>query len=324
MEQRNHRRLSTTRLRPGASRGDGILPTAIPTQRSSRGPSDPGGDWTGSTVSARLVVVVPYRDRDDYLREFLANVPSYLESQNGITDYRIVISEQSDSGLFSAALAKNVGALFAIGELSAGYLVFNDVDMIPVEGVDYQFKDRNCICFLNFGNCRIDVQDFLAVNGYNPRIAGWGYEDTEFYHRLSVFGLDFVRWELQEESRHAVVRDLELRKSSAEEELAHSLWYWRRDPSHSGPRFVSAPSDCKQYDKARNWFADSRKESNLKLVNGIYNLRAPQRFEYYQTTGYNLIDLESVRAETHDKVVRVRFASTVVSDVPEISESAVD
>jgi beta-1,4-galactosyltransferase 1 len=275
-------------------------------------------------VSPRLVVVVPYRDRDDYLREFLANVPRYLELQNGITDYRIVISEQTDAGLFSAALAKNVGALFAINELSAGYLLFNDVDTIPVENVDYRFNGRNCICFMNFGNCRIDVHDFLTVNGYNPRIAGWGYEDTEFYHRLSVFGLDFVRWELQEESWYAVVRDLELRKPSAEEELAHSLWYWRREPSHKGPRFVSAPPGLKHYDRARNWFAVSRKERNLEMVNGIYNLRATERLAYYLKTGNNLVDLCSVHAETADKVVRVRFATTDVSDVPATDEVMVD
>ena len=275
-------------------------------------------------MSSRLVVVVPYRDRDEYLREFLSNVPGYLKMQNGITDYRIVIAEQTDAGLFSAALAKNVGALFAISELSAGYLLFNDVDTIPVENVDYRFHGRNCICFMNFGNCRIDVNDFRTVNGYNPRIAGWGSEDTEFYHRLSVFGLDFVRWELQEESRRAVVRDLELRNSSAEEELAHSLWYWRRDASHKGPRFVSAPPGLKLYDRASHWFAEDQKKRNLELVNGIYNLRAKQRLAYYQTTGNNLVDLGSVHAETHGKVVRVRFASTVVSDVPEINEDAVD
>ena len=76
--------------------------------------------------------------------------------------------------------------------------------------------------------------------------------------------------------------------------------------------------------RARNWFAESRKERNLALVNGIYNLRAKERLDHYLTTGNNLVDLGSVHAETVDKVVRVRFASTVVSDVPATDEVTAD
>jgi hypothetical protein len=59
----------------------------------------------------RLAILVPYRNREAYLRIFWSEVPNYLEDVNRLTDYPIYIAEQQSPDVFNLALSRNVAAL---------------------------------------------------------------------------------------------------------------------------------------------------------------------------------------------------------------------
>ena len=92
---------------------------------------------SGPPSAGRLVILVPYRDRKNYLDILLREVPCYVERANGISDYAIYVAEQQGEDLFNLALSRNVAARAALDDGVSGYFVFHDVDVIPVCGVDY-------------------------------------------------------------------------------------------------------------------------------------------------------------------------------------------
>jgi hypothetical protein len=83
----------------------------------------------------RLSVVVPYRNREEHLKEFIPYMEKNL-SEEGI-DYQILIVEQNDEKPFNRAKLLNVG--FKESE-DFDYFVFHDVDMLPMDS-DYDFPD---------------------------------------------------------------------------------------------------------------------------------------------------------------------------------------
>jgi len=52
---------------------------------------------TDPPSAGRLVILVPYRDRKNYIDILLREVPSYVERLNGISDYVIYVAEQESS-----------------------------------------------------------------------------------------------------------------------------------------------------------------------------------------------------------------------------------
>ena len=262
-------------------------------------------------MELRPVLVVPVKDRDRFLVEILARLPTYLEQASGIDDYLIVVAEQIDPDLFSTALAKDVGAGYGLSCFDPDYLVFNDVDMIPLKDVDYRFDGHDTICFLDFGSCKVSAGSFRRANGFNPRIRGWGYEDVEFHDRLECMGIDSVRWDRSAEAEDAHVIDLELRNATREEDLEFSRWYWRRDDDR-GPKLVSPDWPLEPHDKSV-WYSDDIKARNLEFVNRIYNMRTAERLAYYQANGLRSLDLSSIEVEQRDeRIVHVRFDSAKV------------
>lgn len=69
-----------------------------------------------------LAIIVPYRDREDHLKEFIPHMNKYLP------DAKIVIVEQADEKPFNRGKLLNVGFL----ETDFFYYCFHDVDHLPV------------------------------------------------------------------------------------------------------------------------------------------------------------------------------------------------
>jgi hypothetical protein len=159
-------------------------------------------------VRDELAILVPFKNRERYLAHLLRGLPAYLE-RTGVRDYHIYVAEQDGDDMLNVALARNVAAAFCLARAAYPTLVFHNVDVIPVENVDYGF-DHNQSWFLDAGSCKVRGRDFLSANGHNPAFVGWGGEDVEFYHRLDVLGLDCREWHREEGSRRAVVANLEL------------------------------------------------------------------------------------------------------------------
>ena len=52
-----------------------------------------------------LLIVVPYRNREEHLKEFLENAPKYFDKQN--IEYDILICELDQTGDWNAGLCVN-------------------------------------------------------------------------------------------------------------------------------------------------------------------------------------------------------------------------
>jgi len=78
----------------------------------------------------KLAIIVPYKNRPDYLQVFLESVPRYLEQVNGLQNYRIYIAEQTSSDVFNLSVSRNVGAKFALADGGFEHLIFHEVDTI--------------------------------------------------------------------------------------------------------------------------------------------------------------------------------------------------
>ena len=94
----------------------------------------------------KLGIIVPYRDRESHLTKFIENVSPYLKSKK--IKHEIIVVEQTDDKPFNRGKLLNIGYIKA-KELGCGYIVFHDVDMIPIE-VDYSYSELPMHLATNF------------------------------------------------------------------------------------------------------------------------------------------------------------------------------
>jgi N-terminal region of glycosyl transferase group 7/N-terminal domain of galactosyltransferase len=263
----------------------------------------------------QLTILVPYQNRKSYLDVFLSEVPKYLERVNGITDYSIYVAEQQSPDRFNLALSRNVAALAALSDGVAGYLVFHDVDIIPVDHIDYGPCGFNVSWFLSAGSCKIEAADFVKANGYNPDFVGWGDEDVEFYHRLIYMGSDLRQWHRLPESQEAVAINLEWPEMSDDKSLVWSKSYFGYKTT--GPRFVSyrgAASDreFERYNKFADFLDAGQQARNHELCNWMRAFSAAEKSSYIARNGLNRVRLNRAVRRTCG---RIRWISYQTEDV---------
>ena len=87
--------------------------------------------------SKKLSLIVPYRKREEHLKEFIPFMHNYLTKQN--IDYEIIVVVQDDNQAFNKAKLMNIAALYT-KDLS-DYFIFHDVDMLP-KNTDYRYTNH--------------------------------------------------------------------------------------------------------------------------------------------------------------------------------------
>jgi hypothetical protein len=146
----------------------------------------------------KLGIIVPYRNRYDHLQIFKRKIKEYLEFKN--LDYELIIIEQDDAKNFNRGKLLNIGFTYA-KKLKCDYVVFHDVDMLPVE-VDYSYSEIPIHLATNFvtnsstsriifdeyfgGVTLFPVFDFEKINGYSNEYWGWGFEDDDLLYRCKI------------------------------------------------------------------------------------------------------------------------------------------
>lgn len=149
----------------------------------------------------KLGIIVPYRNRYDQLLEFKKTLIPYLRNK-GI-DFELIIVEQDGAKTFNRGKLLNVGFFYA-KKLKCDYVVFHDVDMIPLD-VDYSYSDiplqlaNDFVSITGFKRMLFDeyfggvtmfrVEDFEIINGYSNEYWGWGYEDNDLLFRCKQYNL---------------------------------------------------------------------------------------------------------------------------------------
>eukprot|EP00047_Mylnosiga_fluctuans_P019066 m.78274 g.78274 ORF g.78274 m.78274 type:complete len:374 (-) comp7959_c0_seq3:92-1213(-) len=142
----------------------------------------------------RLAVLVPYREAEWELRQFVPNITQYLQAQ-GI-DFTLFAIEQNDTYPFNRGALLNIGALQACD--THDYLALHDVDLLPSHpNISYRFPARGPVHltppamhpkyhFRKFvgGIMLITCRTFTGLNGFASDFFGWGREDFNFGYRM--------------------------------------------------------------------------------------------------------------------------------------------
>lgn len=137
-----------------------------------------------------ILIVVPYRDREKHLEDFLIKTPKYF-SERGIT-YDILITELDKEGDWNAGLVCNS----VINFRKKGrwkYLYIHHVDVYPIEG-EWVYPKNNEVLFHlgDYGSCIMNFNDFFKVGGYRNGFWGWGAEDNDLYYKFQLNGIKTV------------------------------------------------------------------------------------------------------------------------------------
>ena len=153
-------------------------------------------------MAKKLGVIVPYRNRPEQLETFKKRLTRYLK-RNDIP-FELIIVNQDDAKLFNRGMLLNVGFKYA-EKLGCDYVVFHDIDMIPVH-VDYSYSNHPLHLATGFkenegdkprevfdeyfgGVTLFPIEDFKKINGYSNKYWGWGYEDTDLLLRCRKKGI---------------------------------------------------------------------------------------------------------------------------------------
>jgi glycosyltransferase involved in cell wall biosynthesis len=154
----------------------------------------------------KLSIVVPYRNREQHLAQFVPFMEEYLKGlpkDENEFETQILIVEQEDDKPFNRGKLLNVG--FNESK-DCDYFCFHDVDMLPVNS-DYssieapthmateaeQFGWKLPYEGYFGGVTMFDKESFEKINGYANEYWGWGAEDDDILTRCSIMGIGTFR-----------------------------------------------------------------------------------------------------------------------------------
>lgn len=158
------------------------------------------------TKKPKLGVVVPYRHRESQLPRFIGRITDHLNKQD--IPHEIIIVEQDDAKQFNRGALLNIGFSW-LKKLDCRYVVFHDVDMLPVD-VDYSFSDKPLHLATNFNDVNREtfeeyfggvtlfpLYDFKLIDGYSNKYWDWGYEDTDLLFRCKAAEINLDKLDIE-------------------------------------------------------------------------------------------------------------------------------
>ena len=144
----------------------------------------------------KLGVCVPYRNREEHLKEFIPVVSKFLESKD--IDFKIYFAHQTDDKLFNRGAMKNIAAKHAF-EDGCDYIVWHDIDMVPEDDTcDYSFPNDNpqhIAVRISQSDYQLKYEEYFGgavvfskeqverTNGYSNDYWDWGMEDDDLFWR---------------------------------------------------------------------------------------------------------------------------------------------
>ena len=145
-------------------------------------------------LGRRLTVVIPFRDRDEHLRQLIPELRRQLEQQH--ICHQILVVDQQVPGLFNRGRLLNIGMQYASS--FSDYFCLHDVDAVPVNA-NYACPSQplrlvNAVIRGNGRSLRephyfsgavsILKEHAWEANGFSNEYWGWGKEDDDFFFRL--------------------------------------------------------------------------------------------------------------------------------------------
>jgi beta-1,4-galactosyltransferase 1 len=149
----------------------------------------------------KLAIIVPYRDRESHLEQFIPAMEKELLSTD--IPFEIVVVHQGDDKGFNRAKLLNIG--YAESK-EFDYYAFHDVDMLPLDS-DYAFPEGPTHLAARaeqfgyklpydgyFGGVTLfDKESFEKINGYSNDYWGWGAEDDDVLYRCAIMEIPTYR-----------------------------------------------------------------------------------------------------------------------------------
>jgi len=137
-----------------------------------------------------ILIVVPYRDREEHLKTFLELTPKYFD-ERGIT-YDIIIAELDNEGAWNAGLSCNSVINFR-KRATYKYIYIHHVDVYPISG-EWKYPQPNEMFFNlgDYGSCLMNYNDFYKIGGYRNSFWGWGAEDNDLYMKAHSYGINVI------------------------------------------------------------------------------------------------------------------------------------
>lgn len=145
--------------------------------------------------SEKLAIVVPYRNRENHLKQFVPHMEEFLS--RSITTFKMFFIEQADDKPFNRGKLINIGCKFAIDE-GFEYMALHDIDMLPVEANYSYVKTPTHMAtrveqfwyqlpYKDYfgGVTMFDKESFIKVNGFDNDYWGWGGEDDDIFYRCA-------------------------------------------------------------------------------------------------------------------------------------------
>ena len=152
-------------------------------------------------MNPKLAIIVPYRDREEHLAQFVPHMEKFLSQQD--IDFKLFIIEQGDENAFNRGWLLNVGYTIA-KEQGFDYFCFHDIDMLPEDNTcDYSWVDKpthlaSRLSKFNYkliypeyfsGVTLFNKEHFEWINGYSNKYWGWGFEDDDLLFRCKSRGV---------------------------------------------------------------------------------------------------------------------------------------
>lgn len=222
------------------------LPPAVDDQAEGEvagPPQIPDHAVAGPPPRYDLVILVPYRDRLEHLRQFAPHMDRFLRDK---LSFQLVVIEQAPGAPFNRGKLLNVG--FQMYRDEAPVFALHDVDTLPQdESCDYRIADRPMhlagraskyggqLPYPAFLGAVFVLrrEHFEGANGFSNRYWGWGREDDEFARRLWASGITWGNRVGLYQSLEHPLSDLDSRNDARLLEFLRGERDWRRDGLNS-------------------------------------------------------------------------------------------
>jgi glycosyltransferase involved in cell wall biosynthesis len=131
------------------------------------------------------IIIVDWSSKDSSVIEKVAK-----------QDPRVVVARVENETYFNHTRTKNLGVNLSDGEI----IVVTDADIMidrRLRRLSSELNDNNKLFYRGwtpggYGTMVIRREMFNAIGGYDERMEGWGGSDDDFYHRLTLRGLQFT------------------------------------------------------------------------------------------------------------------------------------
>lgn len=161
---------------------------------------------THCKVRQRIAIIVPYRERDFQINQFVIYMHQFLQRQH--REYCVIFAEQHDKGQFNRAKLLNAGFDWSLSEghpfwnaknVKPDCFIFHDIDLLPedlrnlygcfgykahhladkLDTFKYETQYIPGHVVTSGGVTAVSYSNYKAINGHPNRYWGQGYEDHD-------------------------------------------------------------------------------------------------------------------------------------------------